>query len=59
MYRMSSALEIFGNAPYITFVLLTYLLIVLRLSACRLSVCDVMYCGETVRPRAKVTIGSL
>jgi len=31
----------------------------LRLSSVCLSVCDVMYCGYTVRPRAKVTIESL
>jgi len=31
---------------------------VLRLSVC-LSVCDVMYCGQTVRPRRKVTMESL
>jgi len=30
---------------------------VLRLSSS--VVCDVMYCGKTVRPRAKVTIESL
>jgi len=32
---------------------------VLRLSFCRLSLCNVMYCGKTVRPRAKVAIESV
>ena len=32
----------------------------LQCCVCRLSsVCNVMYCGRTVRPRAKVTIQSL